>query len=152
MEHPLGIYVFGDNKTVDQVIKNTTSGGVTINDVFLHAAVPDAPFGGVGESGVGSYHGRYGILAFSHQRTIVGLPTWLDKVMEYRYPPYTEEKLKKVEKVKANFRRGETQSDQKIKSAGGGKGWWKVGFVVVVAAIAVADRQGLLREWMAKLF
>ena len=152
MEHPLGIYVFGDTQTAEQVISNTTSGGVTVNDVFLHAAVPDAPFGGVGESGVGSYHGRYGILAFSHQKTIVALPTWLDRVMLHRYPPYTKEKLNKVEKVKANFRRGETQSDQKIKSVGGWNGLWKVGFVVAVAAIAIADRQGLLKDWMARLF
>ena len=151
MEHPLGIYVFGDSDTVDRVIKNTISGGVTVNDVLLHAGVPDAPFGGVGESGIGSYHGRYGILAFSHQRTVVALPTWLDRLMGHRYPPYTDEKLKRVEKVKADFKRGETQRDQKIKSVRG-RGWWKVGFVVAVDAVALADRQGLLRDFMAKYF
>jgi aldehyde dehydrogenase (NAD+) len=152
MEHPLGIYVFGDTPATDHVIQNTISGGVTINDALLHAGVPDAPFGGVGESGIGSYHGRYGILAFSHQRTVLALPTWLDRFMDFRYPPYTKEKLEKVEKVKANFKRGESQEDQRIRKVGGWGGLWKVGFVVAVAAVAVADRQGLLKEWLAKLF
>lgn len=72
--------------------------------------------------------------------------------MDMRYPPYTKEKLGKVEKVKANYRRGERQEDQRIKNVRGWSGLWKVGFVVAVAAVAIADRQGLLKEWLAQLF
>lgn len=101
------------------VICNTNSGGVTINDCFIHAAVPDTPFGGVGEAGYGYYHGKYGMLAFSHMRTIVALPTWMDKLLSFRYPPFTNKNLGKV-RVDNNlgFKRGEGIVDQKIRNAG----------------------------------
>lgn len=89
MPHPLGLYVFSsDQKEIDKILESTSSGGVTINDIFLHAGVPGAPFGGVGESGYGSFHGKFGFDCFSHVRTIVGLPNWLDVVMSFKYPPF----------------------------------------------------------------
>jgi coniferyl-aldehyde dehydrogenase len=68
---PLGLYYFGtDSAERDYVLNNTTSGGVTINDVFFHVAQEDLPFGGVGPSGMGAYHGRDGFNEFSHKKAV----------------------------------------------------------------------------------
>ncbi len=68
---PLGLYYFGEDASErDYVINNTTSGGATINDVIFHVAQEDLPFGGVGPSGMGSYHGRDGFYEFSHRKAV----------------------------------------------------------------------------------
>ena len=68
---PLGLYYFGDDASErDFVLNNTTSGGVTVNDVIFHVAQEDLPFGGVGPSGMGAYHGRDGFLELSHKKAI----------------------------------------------------------------------------------
>lgn len=70
-EHPLALYYFGtDESELQWVLDNTLSGGVSINDVVMHPALEDAPFGGVGTSGMGHYHGHEGFLEFSHARSI----------------------------------------------------------------------------------
>lgn len=74
-EKPLALYYFGEDQAeLKTVLANTSSGGVSINDCLMHAAMHDAPFGGVGASGMGHYHGREGFLAFSHQRTVFVAP------------------------------------------------------------------------------
>ena len=68
---PLGLYYFGDDASEkDFVLNNTTSGGVTVNDVVFHVAQEDLPFGGVGPSGMGAYHGKDGFLEFSHPKAV----------------------------------------------------------------------------------
>ena len=111
------------------------SGGVTINDVMMQAGVPNAPFGGVGESGMGFYHGKYGFLAFTHLRTVVEPPTWLESVMSMRYPAYdTKHKSKIAVKNRLGFRRGETMSDQRAKTSRGlGRVFLRVAFVAGLA-------------------
>ena len=70
-DRPLGLYYFGDDKKeMQNVLENTTSGGVTINDVVFHVGQDNAPFGGVGPSGTGSYHGIEGFKNYSHTKTI----------------------------------------------------------------------------------
>jgi coniferyl-aldehyde dehydrogenase len=72
-EHPrpLGLYYFGNDKSErDYVLNSTTSGGVTVNDVFFHIAQEDLPFGGIGPSGMGAYHGREGFQEFSHKKAV----------------------------------------------------------------------------------
>ena len=70
-ERPLALYYFGTNPEEQQwVLDHTLSGGVSLNDVTMHPALHDAPFGGVGASGIGHYHGREGFLEFSHARTV----------------------------------------------------------------------------------
>ncbi|KAF5026814.1 hypothetical protein F66182_1098 [Fusarium sp. NRRL 66182] len=137
--HPLAIYIFSsDRSEIDYVLQNTISGGVTVNDVFMHFGVPGAPFGGVGDSGQGYYHGAYGFLAFSHQRTILEMPTWMDKLLAFRYPPYTMNNMSKlVVKNSLGFRRGETMDDQVV----GGKGprtWAGIGILVALVIGVVA--------------
>ncbi len=70
-ERPLGLYYFGNDKAEEErVLTRTTSGGVTVNDVIMHVAMEDLPFGGIGPSGMGSYHGYDGFLAFSHPKAV----------------------------------------------------------------------------------
>ncbi|MNE54593.1 Coniferyl aldehyde dehydrogenase [compost metagenome] len=91
---PLALYYFGeDPQEQQQVLDHTLSGGVTLNDVMLHAALHDAPFGGVGASGMGHYHGREGFLAFSHLRTVFQAPSHDPRGAWGLLPPYGEHYL-----------------------------------------------------------
>ena len=83
-EKPLALYYFG--KSGKQVIRTTSSGGACINDTIMHIANENLPFGGVGNSGMSSYHGKNSFDVFSHQRAVVTTPTWLD--LPFRYMPY----------------------------------------------------------------
>lgn len=85
-EKPLALYYFGNVKHAKEVIRLTSAGGSCINDVIMHIANENMPFGGVGNSGMGHYHGKLSFDAFSHQRSIVTTPTWLD--LPFRYMPY----------------------------------------------------------------
>ena len=85
-EKPLALYYFGKASTGKQVIHTTSAGGSCINDTIMHIANENIPFGGVGNSGMGHYHGKLSFDAFSHQRSVVTTPTWLD--LPFRYMPY----------------------------------------------------------------
>ena len=81
---PLGLYPFGNSKEVKKILNETRSGGATINDAFFHASVPTLPFGGVGESGQGSYRGRSSYECFTHRRTVVQTPNWMEGLLAVR--------------------------------------------------------------------
>ncbi len=85
-EKPLALYYFGDKGTGRHVIERTSAGGSCINDTIMHIANENVPFGGVGNSGMGTYHGRLSFDAFSHRRTVITTPTWID--LPFRYMPY----------------------------------------------------------------
>jgi aldehyde dehydrogenase (NAD+) len=83
---PLALYVFSnDRATQARVLAETRSGGACVNDVVSHMIGTGLPFGGLGESGLGAYHGRAGFDAFSHPRAVLRRATWLDT--PFRYPP-----------------------------------------------------------------
>ena len=85
-EKPLALYYFGPEKTGREVLLHTSSGGACLNDVVMHIANDHLPFGGVGNSGMGRYHGRDSFDAFSHRRAVVEASAHLDP--PFRYPPY----------------------------------------------------------------
>ena len=85
-EKPLALYYFGDEEKGWKILRRTQSGGACINDTIMHIANENIPFGGVGNSGMGSYHGRLSFDAFSHRRAVVCTPTWID--LPFRYMPY----------------------------------------------------------------
>ena len=88
-EKPLALYLFSEDKEhVKEVTERIQYGGGCINDTIIHLATSEMGFGGVGESGMGSYHGWEGFQAFSHTKSIVDKKTWLDLPM--RYQPYTK--------------------------------------------------------------
>lgn len=82
-EKPLAFYYFGRKSKAKETIRRTTSGGGCINDTLMHFVNHNLPFGGVGNSGLGKYHGVHSFLAFSNQRAIVCSPSWYDIPLEY---------------------------------------------------------------------
>ncbi|MGB3201945.1 MAG: aldehyde dehydrogenase [Nodosilinea sp.] len=94
---PLALYLFSRDRQVQtRMLAQTTAGSVCINDVIVQITVWDMPFGGVGNSGMGRYHGQYSFETFSHLKSVFKKPFWLD--MDWRYPPY-ESKVKLFKKM-----------------------------------------------------
>lgn len=90
---PLAFYLFTKNKTLqNEVARTMPFGGACFNDCIIHLANSNLPFGGIGESGIGGYHGRHSFECFSHKKSVLKKPFALDAAM--RYPPYTASKLK----------------------------------------------------------
>jgi len=86
---PLALYLFSQSRKAENyVLENTSSGGVCVNTTLLHHANERLPFGGVGESGIGNYHGRFGFDTFSHERAVVRKPVHPE--VRLAYPPYTK--------------------------------------------------------------
>ncbi len=97
-EKPLALYVFAEDRAVqERVVQDTTSGGVCINATLFHITIPGLPFGGVGESGMGAYHGRSSFETFTHRKSVLNRPTKLDPSIAY--PPYTGIKAKLLRKL-----------------------------------------------------
>ena len=95
---PLALYCFSTNKEAQEaVIEGTSAGGTTINHVWLHVGVPTLPFGGVGESGMGAYHGRHSFEAFSHQRGVLRKSTLKDPPL--MFPPYAPWKQRLLKRI-----------------------------------------------------
>lgn len=95
LEKPLALYLFTKDKAqVKRVTTELSYGGGCINDVIIHLATSEMGFGGVGESGMGAYHGKRGFEAFSHEKSIVDKKTWLDLPM--RYQPYKSKIAKRL--------------------------------------------------------
>ena len=96
-EKPLALYIFSENSAeTDTILKNTLSGGVSINDTVSHIINPCLPFGGVGQSGMGNYHGEYGFLNFTHMRSVLKRSTRIQ--MKLAFPPYSDKKFDAVKK------------------------------------------------------
>jgi aldehyde dehydrogenase (NAD+) len=97
-DKPLALYVFtGNSRTAEQVIGRTSSGGACVNDTMSHLVPHGLPFGGVGPSGMGAYHGKTSFEVFSHFKSVLDKPTFPDPSL--RYPPYTEGKKKWVRRL-----------------------------------------------------
>ncbi|MCU7553229.1 aldehyde dehydrogenase family protein [Alteromonas sp. ASW11-19] len=95
---PLALYLFTDDKHLEErVLANTSAGSVCINDTMMFMTNPNLPFGGVGSSGMGSYHGQAGFDTFSHLKTVMRRAFAFD--VPFRYPPYTDLKLKILRKL-----------------------------------------------------
>lgn len=82
-EKPLALYYFGNKNNAKKVTERTSSGGVCINDTLMHISNHHLPFGGVGNSGMGNYHGKRSFETFSHLKPILSTPTWIDLPIKY---------------------------------------------------------------------
>lgn len=99
-DRPLGLYYFGtDDGEREQVLTRTISGGVTVNDVIFHVSPEDLPFGGVGASGIGSYHGPEGFREFSHARSVYSQPKMDVAGMAGLKPPYGDKSAKTIKRM-----------------------------------------------------
>lgn len=97
-EKPLSAYLFTmDPKEKERFTTEISFGGGCINDTVMHLSNPDLPFGGVGNSGIGSYHGKYGFRTFSHQKAVMDKTTWGEPAL--KYPPYTASKMKWMKRL-----------------------------------------------------
>ena len=85
-EKPLALYCFSDKHTFNTILEKTSSGAALLNDVVIHVGNALLPFGGVGNSGFGKYHGKESFLAFSHIKSILYSPRWYSNA--FRFPPY----------------------------------------------------------------
>jgi aldehyde dehydrogenase (NAD+) len=95
---PLALYLFSESRTTEQrVLDEISNGGTVINSLMYHLLVPGLPFGGVGNSGTGAYHGKWGFETFSHRKAVLRRPTWPDPALAY--PPYTKIKQWIMRKV-----------------------------------------------------
>ncbi|GJQ74165.1 putative aldehyde dehydrogenase [Trypoxylus dichotomus] len=91
-EKPLALYIFAqDRNVIDKMIEKTSSGGICVNDTLIHVSVPSLPFGGVGQSGMGGYHGKHSFDTFVHKRgaLIRSSSKFTEKLQAIRYPPYS---------------------------------------------------------------
>ncbi|KAI2625757.1 aldehyde dehydrogenase [Hypoxylon sp. NC1633] len=105
---PLSLMTFGTKAENEKVLSRVTSGGATMNDAWMHGAIATLPFGGIGESGTGSYHGRASFDCFTHRRTVVEVPSWIDKLLRVRYAPFSAPDFKRhlwMTSSKPNFDR-----------------------------------------------
>ncbi len=94
-DKPLALYLFSGNQaTIDRVLARVPFGGGCVNDTIMHLASPRVPFGGVGLSGMGAYHGKHGFDTFTHEKTVLFSGTRPD--VPLRYPPFTDQKLRLV--------------------------------------------------------
>lgn len=97
-EKPLAAYLFTNNSEEKDLFTTRISfGGGCINDVVMHLSNDHLPFGGVGNSGIGNYHGKFGFDTFSHQKAILERTTWGEP--ELKYPPYSEKKLSWIKRI-----------------------------------------------------
>lgn len=95
---PLALYVFSSSENfTNHILENTSSGGVCINDVVMHMTGSSMPFGGVGDSGIGGYHGKYSFDLFSHKKPVLHRKFWLDAPL--RYPPFNKIPLSLLKKL-----------------------------------------------------
>lgn len=94
-EKPLALYVFSKSQSIiDKFLNETSSGAVCVNDSIVQAAVPSLPFGGVGQSGMGAYHGKFSFDCFSHKKACLIKKQNLEALNAIRYPPYTDSNMK----------------------------------------------------------
>lgn len=97
-EKPLSCYIFTKNDDLKKKILSQLSfGGGCVNDAIMHVSGKNLPFGGVGESGMGSYHGKYGFSSFSHYKSVLEKPTWFEPSI--KYSPHTKGKLNFIKKI-----------------------------------------------------
>ncbi|KAM6408268.1 aldehyde dehydrogenase family 3 member B1-like [Rhynochetos jubatus] len=93
-ERPLVVYAFSsDDKVVNQVLERTSSGGFCGNDTLMHVTLTSLPFGGIGNSGLGTYHGKFTFDTFTHRRSCVHRSMGRETLNALRYPPYSQQKL-----------------------------------------------------------
>lgn len=98
MDKPLSMYIFSEDKEhIDRLTYDLSSGGVCINDTIMHLTNPNLEFGGVGESGMGGYHGKFGFMNFSNRKSIMIRSNNID--IKIKYPPYSKGQEKIIKKI-----------------------------------------------------
>ncbi|KAL1412475.1 Hexadecenal dehydrogenase [Vanrija albida] len=148
--HPLALYVLSKNRSYfDKVIHETLSGSAIWNDVAFTPVATTLPFGGVGDSGWGNYHGVHGFNTFSHHKAILEVPYWLELAQKSRYPPNLDANARKIFKMfmvsKVNFSRPvSVEGEQKLLRSQQNRRTLYIGALLIIigAWAGIAARQG----------
>ncbi|KAF8156031.1 NAD-aldehyde dehydrogenase [Crassisporium funariophilum] len=134
-DHPLAIYVFSqDAQLKAKVFSKTQSGAVVANETVIHPGAEGLPFGGVGPSGYGMHTGKYSFEMFTHLRASLDSPSWIDAILKFRYPPYSDSKSAAVTRMLKSLPSRPTGRPN------GAQKWWGKWFIL---ALAVAVAGGL---------
>jgi len=129
-EKPLAMYIFTRNEdAVNDFLKKTRSGAVTVNDVILHINVDSLPFGGIGHSGFGAYHGKFGFEQFSHKRAVLKRGFFGEGLASCRYAPMTDQKFKQLGRLAT--RRALPEPIQQL------LGMWKTALILLALGLVI---------------
>eukprot|EP00003_Mantamonas_plastica_P031211 TRINITY_DN8026_c0_g1_i3.p1 TRINITY_DN8026_c0_g1~~TRINITY_DN8026_c0_g1_i3.p1 ORF type:complete len:179 (-),score=74.87 TRINITY_DN8026_c0_g1_i3:97-633(-) len=143
-DKPLSLYVFtNDSKLAEKVTNQTSSGGALVNDVLLGAAVEALPFGGVGPSGMGAYHGKHSFETFTHKKGMLIKDFGMEGLNRIRYAPYTESNLGWVKWLSGYPKDAEWHSGAWKK--------WTAGLVLFAIIVAVILKFFGGWSWLIKL-
>jgi len=157
-ETPLGVYAFGSKDETDKILASTRSGGASVNDGMYHGTIGTLAFGGVGDSGSGSYRGKASFDCFVHHRSITHTPGWIELMLKSRYPPFAGtnkyQQLSKLLFAKPNFDR---EGNEKlgwltwIFTLGTGGYFRGVFRALILAGVAVMVKTLIDRRTMSKV-
>ncbi|KKY33671.1 putative fatty aldehyde dehydrogenase [Diaporthe ampelina] len=136
---PLALFGFGTREEFNKLINAVTSGGASYNDSFIHASIQTVPFGGVGESGTGSYRGKASFDTFTHQRSIAETPAWAEATLRVRYQPYDWSQLNMLKML--TERRPNFDREGRVVR---GLGYW----FRVLLGLGTAEKKGALLRWL----
>ncbi|KAH6903436.1 aldehyde dehydrogenase [Coprinopsis sp. MPI-PUGE-AT-0042] len=139
-DHPLALYLFTQDEEVKKrVFSNTQSGGFACNEVVILPGVEGLPFGGTGPSGYGAHTGKFTFDMFTHFRASMDSPSWLESLLKFRYPPYTEKKLKATDGFKKKLPPQANVSRLTFTAK-----WFLIAFAVALAAGFSKRARGLI--------
>jgi len=97
--NPLVVYVFSeDEKFKTHIFEHTRAGAFVVNETLIHPGAHYLPFGGIGNSGFGQYSGKFSFDTFTHLKCVLESPSWIDRILSFRFPPYTDHKVSKAMK------------------------------------------------------
>ncbi|OIW29087.1 aldehyde dehydrogenase [Coniochaeta ligniaria NRRL 30616] len=139
---PLSLFAFGSKAENKRILNEMTSGGASINDSYMHGSIGANPFGGVGDSGTGAYHGKASFDVFSHARTVTETPGWVEGFLRVRYMPYSWPDLRRLMKI--NGAKPDFDRDGKVVR---GLGYW----VGMVLGLGGGSAKGALVRWFLVL-
>ncbi len=118
-----------------------TSGGATLNDSFMHASTPSVPWGGVGTSGTGAYHGKASFDSFTHVRTVAATPSWMESFLRVRYMPFDWRELRRLSRLSGRSP-GFDRDGRPVR----GLAYW-LGLVVGLSPKGAGGAKGALLRW-----
>jgi len=140
-DHPLALYVFSQDEQIkNKVFNGTQSGAVIANETVIHPGADGMPFGGVGPSGYGMHTGKYSFDMFTHQRTSMDSPGWVDYILGFRFPPYNTQKIDATKRLMRSLPSRPTGPP----AVPGTSKWWGKWFIL---AFAVSVAGGLMSRF-----
>ncbi|KAF9446039.1 NAD-aldehyde dehydrogenase [Macrolepiota fuliginosa MF-IS2] len=143
-DHPLALYVFSRDATYKQkVISSTQSGAAIVNEVVIHPGIDGLPFGGIGPSGHGYHTGKYSFDMFTHLRSSMDSPSWIDKILGFRFPPYNSKSIKGASRLLKSLPPRPVGPPRLGAANGAATKWWGKWFFL---AFAVAVAGGLTKR------